>query len=156
MEINREREQMTLMKNYLCLFLVSGSISKWRLKKNAVLSGTTGHPSAPELSSNTRTCHCRESLKCQGASAALRLTTASLKTMKIFKRFYLSWWGFLGHQVHIPDCSYLWFCFWLRVPGISRHHKSPSVEALDVSYGLLNIICSSGDLNSIIALARDI
>lgn len=46
--------------------------------------------------STTRACHRRESLKCQGASAALSLATASFKTMKTFERSNLSWRGVSG------------------------------------------------------------
>lgn len=155
MEINRQRETMTLMKNYLCLFwsqvpLANGDLKKtcssvrnnwpplctWAFLKHTYLSPQR----KPEMS--------RSICSTQPSNSFI---TDHENLQEILPELM----GFSGHQVHMPDCTYLWFCFWLQIPGISRHHNSPSLEALDVSYEVLNIICFSGDLNSTIALGRD-
>lgn len=70
-------------------FSLSDSISKQTEKTVQFVSGTTGHSCALQLSSDTCTCHCRGRLKCQGASAAVSLATASFKAVKTFWRFKL-------------------------------------------------------------------
>lgn len=124
MEINRQREQTTLMKNYQCLFCSQIPLAS-RLKKTVqFVSGTTGHSCALQLSSDTRTCHCRERLKCQGTSAAVSLATASFKAMKTFQDSSWDERASLGHQIQMSDCAYLSVYLWLRGPEVSVHSKA--------------------------------
>lgn len=156
MEINRQREEMTLMNNYPCLFVSQIPLANGDWKTRAVLSAAT---KPPPLHLSFHQTHVLSLQRKPEMTGDIHLQFSALQQPHYG---YESLWENqpqlkgLRSQVQITDCTHLWFCFWLCIPGVSRHPKCPSLGKLYVWCEVLNIMSFSSVWNSTTAPAGDI
>lgn len=154
MEINRQREEMTLMNNYPCLFGSQIPLANGDWKTRAVLSAATRQPSAPEHPPNTRAFTAEKAWNNKGHPPAVpSLATASLWLWKPLRESASA----EGAQESGPD---VWLdpslVLLLAVHSMSlQTFQTPQFGGADVWCETLNTISFSSVLNSTMAPARD-